>query len=98
MNSEMQTDTGHQLWFFHQEDARHPSGSMPPGYNVRVWHPNTIRHYGNATLSAHLGSDPDQVGPLLRRMFGHPTVMQHLRGQMQGDHGLGYTYLDMTQN
>jgi len=96
-DSQAELDTGHKMWVFHQGDVPHPATQMPPGYNVHVWHPNMLDTHGNTNLSAHLGQDPDQVGPLLRRMFAHPQAMRHLYGQMQGDPGLGNTYLDMTQ-
>jgi hypothetical protein len=96
-DSQMELDTGHRIWMFHQGDGNRRASDMPPGFNVHVWHPNMLQHHGNTNLSAHLGHDPDQVGPMMRRVFSHPEAMQHLMGQMQGDPGLGRTYLDMTQ-
>jgi hypothetical protein len=96
-DSQMRLDTGHHLWVFHQGDGPRRTSQMPPGYNVHIWHPNMLQHHGNTNLSAHLGGDPDQVGPMLRRVFAHPEARHHLMGQMNGDPGLGYAYLDMTQ-
>lgn len=96
-DSQMRLDTGHNLWVFHQGDVEHRATQMPAGYNAHIWHPNMLQHHGNSNLSVHLGQDPDHVGPLLRRAFSHPEAMAHLMGQMQGDPGLGHTYLDMTQ-
>lgn len=87
-DSQVQFDTGHKLWVYHRGNGE------SPGFHANIWHPRTG---GARDVDAYLGDVPEHVGPQVRRMLNHPGVMQHMRGQMEGEPGLGSYYLDMTQ-
>lgn len=89
-DSQMQFDTGHKMYVY-----LHGDGSPDPGFHVQVWHPGSAL----GSVYGRLGDDPDLVGPLVRRMLGHPGVLGHMRAQMaeRGNYDGPAYQVDMTR-